>query len=386
MGKIVKRIKIKDLQVGDLIKTYEDGEIQFREVKDKFNTIVEKADQRKVTLANGTVVRCSNRHPFMVSIGEGGVLFEALPDELTSEHILVLDNNQTTSVISVEGDDQDVNYIDITVDGTETFFVTENIEQNQVLTHNCSQGGVRSSSVTMFYPFWHYEVEEMLVLKNNRGTEETRARHSDYGIKLNALFYKRVRDNTDISLFSPHVSKEMYEAFHSGDNEKFEELYVALEKDPLIRRKVINARELLNLIATERASTGRIYIVNIDHVNNHSSFNENIYQSNLCLVGDTKLEAKVDGVLQKLTIKEVNERFVAGSVVEVLSHNIDNKSNEYKRVTDSAMTGKNQKVIRVTDTTSGKSVVCTPEHRIWTENRGYVQAKDLKADDILKLI
>ena len=207
MAKVIKRIKIKDLEVGDMIKTYENGEVQFREVKDKFDTIVEKADQRKVTLANGTIVRCSNRHPFMVSIGEGGVLFEVLPDELTAEHILVLDDGQTTSVISVEGDDQDVNYIDITVDGTETFFVTENIEQNQVLTHNCSQGGVRSSSVTMFYPFWHYEVEEMLVLKNNRGTEETRARHSDYGIKLNALFYKRVRDNTDISLFSPHVSK-----------------------------------------------------------------------------------------------------------------------------------------------------------------------------------
>ena len=132
MAKVIKRIKIKDLEVGDMIKTYENGEVQFREVKDKFDTIVEKADQRKVTLANGTIVRCSNRHPFMVSIGEGGVLFEVLPDELTAEHILVLDDGQTTSVISVEGDDQDVNYIDITVDGTETFFVTEKKIYNKI--------------------------------------------------------------------------------------------------------------------------------------------------------------------------------------------------------------------------------------------------------------
>lgn len=385
MGKIVKRIKIKDLQVGDLIKTYEDGEIRFREVKDKFNTIVEKADQRKVTLANGTVVRCSNRHPFMVSIGEGGVLFEALPDELTSEHVLVLDDGRTTSVISVEGDDQDVNYIDITVDGTETFFVGDDNDSQMTLTHNCSQGGVRSSSVTMFYPFWHYEVEEMLVLKNNRGTEETRARHSDYGIKLNALFYKRVRDNEDISLFSPHVSNEMYEAFHSGDNEKFESIYCALEKDPLVRRKTINARELLNLIATERAGTGRIYIVNIDHANTHSSFTENIYQSNLCLVGDTVLKAKVDGVVQSTTIEQVTKWFNEGKKVEVLSCNTETKTNEYKLVSDAAMTGKNQKVIKITDSNTGKYIVCTPEHRVWTENRGYVQAKDLLSSDQLKI-
>lgn len=383
MAKVIKRIKIEDLKIGDKIKTLNNGEVVFREVTDKFDTTVSVEDQRVVVLENGSKVRCSKRHPFMC-LTDNGVI-EVLPDDLTSDSEVLTETGQTTRVVEVTGDNQNERYIDITVDDTETFFASDSTESAPVLTHNCSQGGVRSSSVTMFYPFWHYEVEEMLVLKNNRGTEETRARHSDYGIKLNALFYKRVRDNTDISLFSPHVSKEMYEAFHSGDNEKFEELYVALEKDPLIRRKVINARELLNLIATERASTGRIYIVNIDHVNNHSSFNENIYQSNLCLIGDTVLKAKVDGVEQTATIEQVTDWFKAGKKVEVLSCNTNSKVDEYKLVSDAAMTGKNKKVIKVTDSETGKFIICTPEHRVWTENRGYVEAKDLQPNDQLKI-
>lgn len=383
MAKVIKRIKIEDLKIGDKIKTLNNGEVVFREVTDKFDTMVSVEDQRVVVLENGSKVRCSKRHPFMC-LTDNGVI-EVLPDDLTSDSEVLTETGQTTRVVEVAGDNQNERYIDITVDDTETFFASDSTESAPVLTHNCSQGGVRSSSVTMFYPFWHYEVEEMLVLKNNRGTEETRARHSDYGIKLNALFYKRVRDNTDISLFSPHVSKEMYEAFHSGDNEKFEELYVALEKDPLIRRKVINARELLNLIATERASTGRIYIVNIDHVNNHSSFNENVYQSNLCLIGETSLKAKVDGVEQTATIEQVTDWFKAGKKVEVLSCNTNSKVDEYKLVSDAAMTGKNKKVIKVTDSETGKFIICTPEHRVWTENRGYVEAKDLQPNDQLKI-
>lgn len=384
MAKVIKRIKIEDLKIGDKIKTFNNSEVVFREVTDKFDTTVSVEDQRVVVLENGSKVRCSKRHPFMC-LTENGVV-EILPDDLTSDSEVLTETGKTTRVVEVTGDNQNERYIDITVEDTETFFASDDNDSQMTLTHNCSQGGVRSSSVTMFYPFWHYEVEEMLVLKNNRGTEETRARHSDYGIKLNALFYKRVRDNTDISLFSPHVSKEMYEAFHSGDNEKFEELYMALEKDPLIRRKVINARELLNLIATERASTGRIYIVNIDHVNNHSSFNENIYQSNLCLVGDTVLKAKVDGVVQSATIEQVTKWFNDGKKVEVLSRNTEAKENEYKLVSDAAMTGKNQKVIKVTDSNTGKYIICTPEHRVWTENRGYVEAKDLQASDQLKIV
>jgi len=155
----------------------------------------------------------------------------------------------------------------------------------QTAVKSCSQGGVRGGAATLFYPIWHYEVESLLVLKNNRGVEENRVRHLDYGVQLNRLMYQRLIKGGNITLFSPHEVPGLYEAFFA-DQEKFEALYVKYEADPNIRKKTIKAVELFGILASERASTGRIYIQNVDHCNTHSPFDPAVApvkQSNLCL-------------------------------------------------------------------------------------------------------
>lgn len=155
----------------------------------------------------------------------------------------------------------------------------------QTAVKSCSQGGVRGGAATLFYPLWHLEVEDLLVLKNNRGVEENRVRHMDYGVQINKLMYQRLIKGENITLFSPSDVPGLYDAFFM-DQAKFEELYVKYEQDPSIRKKAIKALELFSLMMQERASTGRIYIQNVDHCNIHSPFDPMVApvrQSNLCL-------------------------------------------------------------------------------------------------------
>ena len=155
----------------------------------------------------------------------------------------------------------------------------------QTAVKSCSQGGVRGGAATLFYPMWHLEVESLLVLKNNRGVEENRVRHLDYGVQLNKLMYTRLLKGGNITLFSPSDVPGLYDAFFE-DQEKFEALYVKYENDDSIDKKTIKAMELFSILMQERASTGRIYIQNVDHCNTHSPFDAKvapIRQSNLCL-------------------------------------------------------------------------------------------------------
>ncbi|MUJ28773.1 ribonucleoside-diphosphate reductase subunit alpha [Aliivibrio fischeri] len=149
----------------------------------------------------------------------------------------------------------------------------------------CSQGGVRGGAATLFYPIWHREVESLLVLKNNRGVEENRVRHMDYGVQINKLMYTRLIKGGNISLFSPSDVPGLYDAFFA-DQVEFERLYEKYEQDTSIKRETVKAIELFSLLMQERASTGRIYIQNVDHCNTHSPFDPSVApvrQSNLCL-------------------------------------------------------------------------------------------------------
>ncbi|MFT6977708.1 MAG: ribonucleoside-diphosphate reductase alpha chain [Shewanella psychromarinicola] len=155
----------------------------------------------------------------------------------------------------------------------------------QTAVKSCSQGGVRGGAATLFYPLWHLEVESLLVLKNNRGVDDNRVRHLDYGVQLNKLMYQRLIKGENISLFSPSDVPGLYDAFFE-DQVEFERLYLQYEQDSSIRKKQIKAVELFSLMMQERASTGRIYIQNVDHCNTHSPFDSKvapIKQSNLCL-------------------------------------------------------------------------------------------------------
>ena len=145
----------------------------------------------------------------------------------------------------------------------------------------CTQNGVRGGSATTHFPLWHYEIEDILVLKNNKGTEDNRVRKLDYSIQLNKTMYERLLSGADITLFSPHDVPDLYEAYF-GDPEEFNTLYEKYERAYSIRKKTIPAMELFSALIKERAETGRIYIMNVDHCNSHSSFKDKVYMSNLC--------------------------------------------------------------------------------------------------------
>jgi len=154
----------------------------------------------------------------------------------------------------------------------------------QSAVKSCSQGGVRGGAATLYYPIWHSEIEDMLVLKNNKGTEENRVRHMDYGVQFNKLMYERLIQGGDITLFSPHDVPGLYEAFYA-DQDKFQELYETAERNTRIKKKTVKAIDLFSAFVTERKDTGRIYLMNVDHANTHGSFKEEIApvrMSNLC--------------------------------------------------------------------------------------------------------
>ena len=149
---------------------------------------------------------------------------------------------------------------------------------------SCSQGGVRSGSATLYFPIWHLEVEDLLVLKNNKGTEETRIRTLDYGVQMNKVMYERLLTGGNITLFSPHDVPDLYDAFYA-DQDKFRELYEMYERKTSIRKTKVSAIELFSTFMQERKDTGRMYLMNVDHANEHGSFKPDlapIKMSNLC--------------------------------------------------------------------------------------------------------
>ena len=154
----------------------------------------------------------------------------------------------------------------------------------QTAIKSCSQGGVRGGAGTIYYPIWHFEAEDLLVLKNNKGTEDNRVRHMDYGVQFNKLMYERLITGGDITLFSPSDVPGLYDAFYA-DQDKFRELYERAERNTRLRKKTIPASQLFSSFMEERKNTGRIYLQNVDNANDHGSFLPElapIRQSNLC--------------------------------------------------------------------------------------------------------
>ena len=145
----------------------------------------------------------------------------------------------------------------------------------------CTQNGVRGGSATVHFPLWHQEIEDILVLKNNKGTEDNRVRKLDYSIQMNKTMYERLLGDGEITLFSPHDVPDLYDAYF-GEPEKFKELYEKYERATSIKKKKLKAMDLFSDLLKERAETGRIYIMNVDHCNTHSSFKDTVYMSNLC--------------------------------------------------------------------------------------------------------
>jgi ribonucleoside-diphosphate reductase alpha chain len=183
----------------------------------------------------------------------------------------------------------------------------------QSATRSCSQGGVRNGAATLYYPVWHLEVEDLLVLKNNKGTEDNRVRHMDYGVQFNKLMYERLITGGNITLFSPSDVPGLYDAFFA-DQDRFKELYETAERNTRLRKKTVKASDLFSTFMEERKNTGRIYLMNVDHANDHSSFKAEvapIKQSNLCCEIDLPTKPltdlnDTDGEISLCTLSAIN--------------------------------------------------------------------------------
>jgi hypothetical protein len=275
-----KMIQLKDLTPGMLIKSRDGDHIIYKKVVDVWNTQVTKSDRLILEFTNGVKLRCSCNHPIMVLTENG--MEQRLPRELTEFDEVITDQG-SCYLYSLTDDTEEIEYIDIEVEDTHIFFASQSESGPMILTHN-SQGGVRGGAATLYYPLWHLEVEDLLVLKNNKGTEDNRIRHLDYGVQFNRLMYERLLSGGNITLFSPHDVPDLYEAFFI-DADRFKELYERYERSTKIRKKSIPAIELFSSFMQERKDTGRIYLMNVDHANDHGAFIKEkapIRMSNLC--------------------------------------------------------------------------------------------------------
>jgi len=200
----------------------------------------------------------------------------------------------------------------------------------------CTQNGVRGGSATVHFPIWHQEIEDILVLKNNKGSEDNRVRKLDYSIQLSKLFYERFINEGDITLFSPHEVPELYEAWGTPE---FDELYEKAERKISVTKKKVSAQALFFDILKERAETGRIYIMNIDHCNTHSSFKDRITMSNLCqeITLPTTPIQHIDGegeialcILSAINVGKINKRDELESLCDLAVRSLDEVINHQK--------------------------------------------------------
>ena len=373
-----KDVFIQDVKVGDVVKSFdiESNKIRHNRVGNTILPIVEKYRQVRVECEDGTEVTTSTTHPMCYFDKESKKWSYKNTGEVKIGDIL---KNQESEIIVSDviiGLDEDEQFYDITVERDNNFFAGKE-SSKMVVVHN---------SATLYFPWWHKEIEDVLVLKNNKGTDDNRVRHMDYGIQFEKLFYSRFVSNGDISLFSPSDVPGLYDVFGLPE---FEEMYLKYESDKKVPRKTIKARDLMNAFAQERIGTGRMYIMNIDNANNNSPFTQRLKMSNLCLDIETSFvnSVEIDGVLyEKMQLSELIEMFNSGKNIKVLSKNLDNNEMEFKQVEKAWITKEDADVMEIEDIDTGFKIICTPDHLIFTKNRGWIEAQNLNESDILDLI
>ena len=258
---------------------------------------------------------------------------------------------------------------------------------------SCQQNGIRGGGATVNFPIWHYEIEDILSLKNNGGTEDNRVRKVDYVIQFSKLFYERFMKNETITLFSPHEVPELTESFGLP---QFDELYVKYEADKSIKyKRKVKASALMSQFTKERTETGRYYVMNMDHCNEHGSFLERVTMTNLCLTGDTEILCLVKNkenkefVTSVVTLEQITELYNSKDDSEELyvwSKNLETHEGEFKLLTGATMTHPDAELLEITDVETNQTIRCTPDHLIYTNNRGYIKAIELLETDELNLI
>ena len=369
------KIYIQDAVPGIFVKSYnvETQETEYREILNTFLPIVENDDQHRLIYEDGGYTVTSGKHRNLL-IRDGNEVYVAAKDTVVGD--MIVSDNGTTRIVDIQVGSQSNSeqFYDIEVEHNNNFYAQGN--------NNVTNMYVAHNSASVYIPIWHQEIEDVMVLKNNKGTEDNRVRKLDYGIQLNKTMYERLLSGGNITLFSPHEVPGLYDAYY-GDPDEFKTLYEKYEKDNSIKKKSVSAMDLFTEMLKERAETGRIYIMNVDHANTHSSFKDRVHMSNLCLSGDSLVQVIVDKEEKTISLVELDNYFKLNKHIEILSFDLDNNKKEYKKVSNSAQTSASANVMKITDDKTGKFIICTPEHKVYTQNRGYVMAKDLKDTDNL---
>lgn len=363
-----KTIPIVEVKKGDYIKSFDiiNEKSRFNKILDILEPVVKEENQIRFKFKNSsTSIITSKTHP-MCFFNELEKKWEYKESQYIKLNDIVKTENKLLKVCLIDEKycENENNFIDFTVEKDNNYYVSNN-EKDFVVIHNSTRPG----ACAIYFSYWHYNFEELIVLKNNGGIEENRARGLKYTIKLNELFIKRWMDNKDITLFNP---KEVPLLLHTF-GEEWDKAYENYEKTSGIMKKKINARDMWKQIIKERSETGNIYIFWIDNVNKQNMLNKMVTQSNLCIDG----EAIVSTLSGNKKLKEIK----IGDKVK--SYNEVTNEITFETVLDSKMTMKNAHIVKIEDMKANKSLICTPEHSIYTKNRGYVQALYLKEDDEL---
>lgn len=241
----------------------------------------------------------------------------------------------------------------------------------------------RGGAGTMYYSAMDPEVVDIQALKNPLTPLAKQNRALDYAMIYNQFFLDKVRNDEEVNLYSYDDAPALYHSQFSKNPNDYAAEYKRLEMLGVKPRKVMRAQDILAGALTESFETGRHYSFNATAVNAHTPLLEPIVQSNLCLTGDTMVKVRVDGKVTDISLKELVD---SPNEFEILSHNIDKGTDEFKPVTAKAMTARNAKLMKITDPETGFSIRCTPDHKVYTTNRGYVEAKNLVSTDILKVM
>ena len=244
--------------------------------------------------------------------------------------------------------------------------------------------GSRGGALTTYFSAFDPEVGALTMAQNPRTAEAKRIRTINFAMQGNAFLAKKATfrslEDRKVFLFTRFSAPKLFDLFFSADLEAFVKEYVRLELDDSFEKTYVDARKIITMATTQGFEVGTLFFFNADEANRHTPFKDPIYSSNLCLAGDTKVSIQKG---EKVVQQDLQDVKVGSSI---LSYNTKTKQSEYKKVTAFAMTSPKAKVLRVTDTTSGKQIVCTPDHKVWTENRGYVKAGELKATDTLRIL
>lgn len=240
----------------------------------------------------------------------------------------------------------------------------------------------RKGSIAIYIEPWHADIFEFLDLRKNQGKEEIRARDLFLALWTNDVFMERVDLDEDWTLMCPHECPGLVEAY--GD--EFRELYTRYESNGW-GKKTVKAREVWNKILESQVETGTPYILYKDSINEKSNQSNlgAVKSSNLCLDGDTKVICRIDGVEREHDMVTLDVLFKNGVEIEVLSRNLETNIDEWCLVKNSGMTNHNAETIKISDE-HGNFIICTEDHQVWTENRGYVRAIDLKENDVLNIL